>query len=247
MSGIHTSRARQEYAALPDASTRVPLTVIAPESPPRGGIVFLHEMREFHEPLLQLMHELADDGWLLAAPHLFHRQPEDRMDPVFGAELFNDAEAARGWLIDQEIEADSVGVIGFDSAGTAAAIVATQQPYGAAISIAPHGIERALGPGATPLLETVASLRTPWLGIFGEDDPQTPPDAVNALRNAALRAPVATLLVSYPGLAHRPDDGFGAWSWHDVDDVPDAEPTDTETAVTAAKQHMFEWLDSYLR
>ncbi|WP_333473410.1 hypothetical protein [Lolliginicoccus lacisalsi] len=71
---------------------------------------------------------------------------------------------------------------------------------------------------------------------------------MNALRNAALRAPVATLLVSYPGLAHRPDDGFGTWSWHEVDDVPEAaDPADTETAVTAAKQHMFEWLDSYLR
>ncbi|WP_333473409.1 dienelactone hydrolase family protein [Lolliginicoccus lacisalsi] len=161
MSGIHTSRARQEYAALPDASTRVPLTVIAPEARPRGGIVFLHEMRDFHEPLLQLMHELADEGWLIAAPHLFHRQPEDRIDPVFGAELFDDADAARDWLVDNDIHTDSVGIIGFDSAGTAAAMVATQRPYGAAISVAPHGIERALAPGATPLLETVHSLRTP--------------------------------------------------------------------------------------
>ncbi|GGC75150.1 hypothetical protein GCM10011410_30580 [Hoyosella rhizosphaerae] len=205
-------------------------------------------MRDFHEPLLQFMHELADDGWLVGAPHLFHRQPPDQYSPVFGQELFDDAEATRTWLSEHGVDADCVGIIGFDSAGTAAAHVATERAYGAAVSIAPHGIREPLTNDATPLLKVIPYLQTPWLGIFGEDDPKTPPDDVQELRNAALRAPVATLLVDYPGLAHRPDDGFGMESWHDVDDIDEfANEFSPDSSVTAAKQHIFEWFDSNLR
>lgn len=240
-------RVRQEDAALPGRKMqRVPLTIVEPEGRARGGIVLLHESRFFSLSLRQFMNELAEEGWMVVAPDLFHRQPESR-DPVFGDALFEDFDAAREWLVADGIYADCVGVLGFDSAGTAAALVGTDRPIGAAVSVAAHGIGAPVAAGVRPLMEAVRDLRVPWLGIFGDDDPLTPPSEVESLRDAAARASVATLVVTYPGLGHRPDEGFTTDGGRDVDDVPETMDGSPTVAAVAAKQHIFEWFDSNLR
>src|SRR5690606_4661064 len=55
------------------APVRVPLTVVEPEGHSRGGIVLLHESREFTGYLLEFMRTLSDEGWTVVAPDLFHR------------------------------------------------------------------------------------------------------------------------------------------------------------------------------
>ncbi|WP_041450763.1 dienelactone hydrolase family protein [Hoyosella subflava] len=249
MSGIRMVRVRQESAALPgSAKQRVPLTVVEPEGRARGGIVLLHETHSFSRSLFQFMEDLAEEGWAVTAPDLFHRQPQST-DPVFGDALFEDFAAAEGWLHGEGIRPDCVGVLGFDSAGTAAALVSTTQRIGAAVSIAAHGISEPVAAGTPPLVNAVRELRVPWLGIFGEDDPLTPPSEIELLRESAARANVATLIVTYPGLGHRPDEGFGFTSKgaDDVDDIPATGDGSPEVAAVAARQHIFEWFDSNLR
>ncbi|MGV9412358.1 dienelactone hydrolase family protein [Nocardia sp. NPDC003693] len=230
-------------------TTGVPLTVIEPDGYARGGIVVLHESREFTDPLLELMRSLADDGWTVIAPDLFHREePRAATDSansapingaypeqVFGADLFADFDACFEWLTGRGVFQDCVGVIGFDSAGTAAALVATNRRLGAAVSIAAPGIDVPLTPQAIALAAAAPGLKAPWLALFGADDPRTPPEEVDRLRDSAARADVATLVVTYPGLAHRPDHpGFD----------PAAREDDS---VLDAQARIFDWFDSHLR
>ncbi|MEU6580114.1 dienelactone hydrolase family protein [Nocardia sp. NPDC046763] len=229
MSGIY-----RDLAPVHDTTT-VPLTVLEPEGHARGGIVVLHESREFTEPLLELMRALADDGWTVLAPDLFHRPANGSTHPIFGEDLFADFDACFEWLTGHGVYRDCIGVLGFDSAGTAAALVATNRRIGAAVSVAAPGIETPLTPQAVALLAAAPAFQAPWLGLFGEDDPLTPPDQVDRLREAAAHADVATLVVTYPGLHHRPDHpGFDPAALDDV-------------SVLDAQTRIYEWFDSHLR
>ncbi|QLY31231.1 dienelactone hydrolase family protein [Nocardia huaxiensis] len=229
MSGIY-----RELAPVHDTTT-VPLVVIEPEGHTRGGIVVLHESREFTEPLLDLMRSLAEDGWTVLAPDLFHRANGVAPDKVFGADLYADFDACFDWLTGRGVFGDCIGVLGFDSAGTAAALVATNRRVGAAVSVAAQGIESALTPQALALAVAAPQLKAPWLALFGADDPHTPPEQVDRLRDAAAHADVATLVVTYPGLHHRPDHpGFDPAALDDIH-------------VVDAQTRIFDWFDSHLR
>ncbi|MCX4093825.1 dienelactone hydrolase family protein [Nocardia sp. alder85J] len=212
--------------------TRVPLTVVEPEGVGRGGIVVLHESREFAVPLLELMGSLAGDGWIVVAPHLFHRDPlaDSPPDSVFGQDLFDDFDAAFDWLTGRGVFPDCVGVLGFDTAGTAAFLVATNRPIGAAISVAAPGIAAPLTAEAPALVHAAPLLQAPWLGLYGADDPTIPADLVDELRDAAAGAAVATLVVTCAGRLHRADQ-------------PRFDSADPADAVT----RIFDWFDSHLR
>ncbi len=218
----------------------VPLTVVEPDGPTRGAIVVLHEARQFGEALLDLMAALAVDGWLTVAPHLFHREPEHIQGDVFGDNLFADVDATLDWLRCRDVPADTIGVLGFDAAGTAAMLVATSRPVGAAVSVAARGIVEALSVDAQALVDAAAFLQAPWLALYGEDDPETPPEHVNRLREATAKADVATLVVSYAGLQHRADEPPQIPEGRDDDDPSAA-------AIIDARTRIFDWFDGNLR
>ncbi len=133
------------------------------------------------------------------------------------------------------------GVLGFDDAGTAALLVATNRPVGAAVSVSAHGIVAAPLTDDTPaLVDAAPSLRAPWLGLYGEDDPRTPPEHVERLRDAVARSDAPTNIVSYVGLAHRADEP----------PVPEPSADDDDPLVVAildAQRRIFDWFDSNLR
>lgn len=214
--------------------TSVPITVVEPERVARGGIVVLHESREFSPQLLDLMRSLAVEGWIVVAPHLFDRIADDQVHEVFGDDLFDDFDAGFDWLTRRGVFADTIGVLGFDTAGTAAFLVATNRPIGAAVSVAAPGIAEPLADQCVALVEVGPSLQAPWLGLFGADDPATPPEDVDRLRDATSRANVASLTVTYPGLSHRADRPDSD------DDAVDAIRIDSQTRI-------FDWFDSNLR
>lgn len=224
----------------PQSRERVPLTAVEPDRPARGGIVLLHESRVFADALVELMRSLASEGWLVVAPHLFHREPAHSETQVFGRKLFDDFDASVDWLLARGVYADCIGVIGFDDAGTAAMLVATDRPVGAVVSVSAHGIVHALSEVARPLVEAAPALQAPWLGLYGADDPRTPPEHVELLRDAIARADVATNIVSYDGLAHRADEP----------PVPESGAPDDDPLVVAildARRRIFDWFDAHLR
>jgi carboxymethylenebutenolidase len=228
-------------ASLPGDGGRVPLTVIRPEGAVRGAIVLLHESRVFAPALLQFMDALAAERWLVVAPHLFHREPAHSDVEVFGDDLFADVDAAFEWIAGRGVSADTIGVVGFDDAGVAALVVATQRRIGAVVSVAARGIVTPVHPDAPALLSIVGSLQAPWLGLYGEDDPSTPPTDVEQLREVAARADAPTLVVGYPGLAHRPDEPPVEHATID----PESDPR--EAAIVDARRRIFDWFDAHMR
>ncbi|NEW38208.1 carboxymethylenebutenolidase [Nocardia cyriacigeorgica] len=218
----------------PAAHRQVPITVVEPEGNARGGIVLLHESGEFTGPLLELMRALAAEGWTVVAPNLFHRATDTPSTGVFGDELFEDFDACFDWLTRHGVFPDCIGALGFDTAGTAAFLVATNRPIGAAVSVAAPGIVSPLTGKAEALVQIAPSLQAPWLGLFGDTDPTTPPTEVEQLRDAAARASVASLVISYPGLLHRAD-------------KPGDDDEDERDDLVDAQTRIFDWFDSNLR
>ncbi|MGK8521511.1 dienelactone hydrolase family protein [Nocardia asteroides] len=223
-------RGSDQEEVRPTSGGQVPITVVEPEGNARGGIVLLHETSEFTGALRDLMNALAGEGWTVVAPKLFHRG-NGEPGGVFGDKLFEDFDACFDWLTRRGVFPDTIGVLGFDTAGTAAFLVATNRPIGAAVSVAAPGIVEPLTDQADALVRAAPHLQAPWLGLFGADDPATPPAQVDQLRDATARAAVASLVVTYPGLHHRADTP-GA------DD--DMEAVDSQTRI-------FDWFDSNLR
>lgn len=215
----------------PEAIDHVPITVIEPDGYARGGIVLLHESREFTGSLLKLMCALAGEGWLVVAPHLFHRATASSTG-VFGDELFEDFDACFDWLVHRGVFPDCVGVLGFDTAGTAAFLVATNRPIGAAVSVSAPGITAPLTEQAEALVSAAPRLQAPWLGLFGAE-PGISLEDIDQLRDATARAATASLVVSYPGLLHRADH-------------PGAEDDEAEEFIDS-QTRIFDWFDSHLR
>ncbi|MBM7458636.1 dienelactone hydrolase family protein [Rhodococcus coprophilus] len=187
------------------------------------------------------MESLADDSWLVVAPEPTRDAPEAASPEPFGELFYANADATFEWIREQGIAPDMIGVLGFDDAGTAALYVATERVVGAVVSVGSRGIVRPVKEGARPLVDVVRSLRAPWLGLYGDDDPETPPAEVDALREAAGRSDAPALVVSYEGLAHRPDEPP-----IETDSV-DPETDTSEAAILDARRRIFDWFDTHLR
>lgn len=189
-----------ERISLPDGG-ELRLTVAAPESTVRGGIVVAPEARGVTDAVWRLAAGLAGEGWLAVIPHLGH--PDGAGQPSgcgSGAERPTAAsvkagtDAAFGWLAQRGVAADRIGVMGFGLGGAVALIVATQRDLGAAVTVGGTGIVAPVVETLPALADVASSLRCPWLGIYGQDG-EVAEEEVHKLRDAAHSARVATDLV----------------------------------------------------
>lgn len=219
----------------------VMLTVVRPDTRPRGSIVLLHRSHAFSPVLLDFMGALADERWLVVAPDLHTRFGQSGATGMFGDALYADTDATLRWIATNGIAGDTVGILGFDAAGAAALYVAVERTVGAVVTVASPGIVRSVHSDAPALVDVVGSLRAPWLGLYGDDDPNTPPGDVASLRDAAGRSDAPTLVVSYAGLAHRPDEPPV------VRESADPDIDAGEAAIVDARLRIFDWFDSHLR
>lgn len=218
----------------------VPLTVAEPDGVARGGIVVLHEARGLTPVVLALLEALAAEGWLTVAPHLYHRVTSDAAVPdehlvaeLSGVTALADCDGAFAWLAARGTSADRIGVVGFDTGGTVALVVAASRSIGAAVSMSGGGIVAPLSVALPALVDAAPGLGCPWLGLYGEDDDTIPVEQVEALREAAASSDVATDVVVYPRTGHRVD-------------VADSAAADDEL-VADARERVLGWFDSHLR
>ena len=225
------TQTRTEVLPLADGS-QLRLTVDEPETAVRGGIVVLHESRGVTDSVRHLVSSLASEGWLVVAPHLYHRdgadevsgdEVADQVNRLTPASVLADSDAALGWLADRGVAADRIGVVGFDLGGAVAVKVATRRQVGAAVSVSAPGIVIPIADQLRPLVEAACELSCPWLGIYGGED-AVPFEEVAKLRDAAATAEVATDVVHYPA---------------PLDDDPEA--------AAEAWQRTLNWFDSHLR
>ncbi|MFF5991411.1 dienelactone hydrolase family protein [Prauserella flavalba] len=198
------------------------LTFAEPDGAVRGGLVVLHEAEGVTDTVRLLVSGLAGEGWLAVAPHIVAAGA-----PLTGQDVLAATDVTLAWLVERGVRADLIGVVGFDTGGTAALVVAASRKLGAAVSVGGHAVSTPASDELPPLVEIAGRLTSPWLGMYGDDGDVAGELAVERLQEAASAAKVATNVVRYPGASHRFD----------------ADPA----AAAEAWQRTLDWFDAYLR
>jgi carboxymethylenebutenolidase len=179
----------------------------------RGGVVVVQEAFGVNAHIEDVAGRFAAAGYRAVAPHLFHRTGDpvldyDDLEQIWphmkvlerggiGADL----DAAIAYLRDAGIDASSTGVVGFCMGGTVAFLAATRGDVGAAVTFYGGGVAEGRF-GLPPLVELAAELRSPWLGLYGDQDQGIPVDQVEALAAAVAEVEVETEIVRYEDAGH---------------------------------------------
>ncbi|MGB3411053.1 MAG: dienelactone hydrolase family protein [Microthrixaceae bacterium] len=199
---------RTENAVTPEG---VALTVAFGPGHPTGAIVVLHEIWGLTDAVIDLVARLAADGYIVAAPHLYHRMGsayvEDGTyrlarrahDALRAESIRSDLESAVAWC--RTRGADKVAVIGFSMGGTIALWAAAELDIDAAITFYGGGIAAERWPGVLSGIEAAETLRAPWLGIYGGRDRSTPARDIEAMRTV-LPKNGRSKIVTYPDAKH---------------------------------------------
>lgn len=219
---------RTEQVPVLDGS-ELRLTIAAPESVVRGGIVVFHEARGVTTVVQRLAEDLADEGWLALVPHLYHRdgagepggeaagdgdseQVRRQVGRLSADSLRLDVDAALRWLGAQGVSADRIGVVGYELGGTVALVIATQRDLGAAVTIDGVGVVEPVTAALPAMSQAASELRCPWLGLYSRNGPVTE-DEVRKLQAPVHSAAVATDLVQLCEGTPRFGTGSAAEAW----------------------------------
>ncbi len=210
--------------------------VAQPAGEPRGAVIVVQEAFGVNGHIEDVTRRLADAGYYAIAPDLFHRSGPgcvvDYGDFSKVMEYFKDLSGDESILTDIDGALDhlhgagfsdrSIGVVGFCFGGRVSFLVALRHALGAAVGFYGGGIVTGRFPQFPPLAADTAALRTPWLGLFGDQDASIPVDDVEQLRRALEATSVDTDVVRYAEAGHgfhcdqradyRPDDAKDAWT-----------------------------------
>ncbi len=216
-----------------------------PDGDARGAIVVIQEAFGVNDHIKSVTRRAADAGYHAVAPAMFHRAGGGTADytdfaaviPLFEGVsddgILEDVDAAIGHLRSAGFADDRIGIVGFCFGGRVTFLVAARRALGASVGFYGGGIVSKGHLPFEPLVDEVPTMRTPWLGLFGDEDASIPIDDVEALRAALANAPVDAEVVRYEGAQH----GFHC----DVrEDHYDAD------AAADAWQRALAWFDAHL-
>ena len=223
----------------------MPVYEALPDGPARGAVIVIQEAFGVNHHIEDVTRRLAAAGYHAVAPHVFHRTGA----PAFGyddfsmvvehimalgdAELMDDVEAVVSYLRAAGWTERQMGIVGFCMGGRVTFLAASHLALGAGVGFYGGGVVHARTEGMPSLLPLIPSMRTPWLGLFGDADTGIPIEDVERLRDELnAGADVDTAIVRYPGAEH----GFHC----------DARPSYNEAAATDGWARTLEWLDGHL-
>lgn len=179
----------------------------------KGAVIVIQEAFGITDHIKSICHRLAFLGYYAVAPHLFHRTGDpviayDKMQEVMPhisklnrEDIESDLKTTMGHLALAGFTGKQVGIIGFCMGGSIAFHAGAEWALGAAVTFYGGGIEQSRF-GLPAMAERAPSLKTPWLGEFGDLDQSIPVAEVKALRSAAAKAVVATEVDRYPEADH---------------------------------------------
>jgi carboxymethylenebutenolidase len=184
-----------------------------PEGTPKGAVIVIQEAFGMTDHIKDVANRFAAEGYLAVAPHLFHRTG----DPLIGYDKMQDVVPHIMKLNREDIDADlkatldylagagfsgkQVAIIGFCMGGTIAFHAGAEYALGAAVTFYGGGIAQGRF-GLPAMAETAPSLKTAWIGNFGDADQSIPVAEVEQLREAAAKAGVDTEVNRYPEADH---------------------------------------------
>lgn len=186
-----------------------------PDGAARGAVIVVQEAFGVNAHIRDVTGRLAAAGYHAVAPAYFHRAGggavEDYTDfsaifPLFEGlsddGILVDTAATLDHLRATGFSDDRIGIVGFCFGGRVTFLTALHWALGAGVGFYGGGIATK---GVLPfpaLVDRAASLQTPWLGLFGDEDASIPVADVEHLREALTAAPVDAEVVRYPGAAH---------------------------------------------
>jgi carboxymethylenebutenolidase len=187
----------------------------APDGTPKGAVIVIMEAFGVNDHIEDVTRRAAAAGYHSVAPDLFHRSGGGTASyDDFGTvmELFKgvtddgilvDVDAAIAHLRGAGFDDRSIGIVGFCFGGRVAFLVAARRSIGASVTFYGGGIVGKSPLGFDALVDEGATLKTPWLGLFGDLDKGIPPEDVEQLRGVVDTAnPVPHDIVRYAGADH---------------------------------------------
>jgi carboxymethylenebutenolidase len=173
------------------------------------GVVVVQEAFGVTPHILDVVSRFEAEGYAAVAPDLYHGRvfahdaSFDVIRPVMssltGDGILRDVDDAVSSL---GLPPSHVAVVGFCMGGTVAMYAGAMRELGAAVSFYGGGVTESRWPGVPPLVELAPGLRSPWLGLYGDQDKGIPVEQVEALRRAAALAPVPTRMERFADAGH---------------------------------------------
>ena len=223
-----------EMLMLPTPDGSMDVYEAFPDGEPKGAVIVIQEAFGVNDHIQDVTRRVAAAGYVGVAPALFHRAgggtaPYDdfsKVMPLFEGVsdegILADVDATVSHLEAQGFAPSRIGIVGFCFGGRVSFLVAARRKIGAAVGFYGGGIVTGRFPQFPPLLGDAASLQTPWLGLFGDQDEAIPVADVEQLQRALADSPVPAEIVRYPEAGHGfhcdqrasyvPADAKDAWS-----------------------------------
>ena len=223
--------------------TDTPIFEAAEQGVPKGAVVVIQEAFGVNDHIKDVAQRFAAEGYCAVVPHLFHREgdpiiPYEDMESAMGhvrkltlQGIADDLGVAYAHLHDDGIDDARIAVVGFCMGGNVAFLQAHDHRLGAAVTFYGGGIAEGRF-GAPALKDLAPEIKTPWLGLYGDQDKGIPVEQVEQLREAVGKAPVETEIVRYPDAGH----GFHC----------DARAAYHEPSARDAWSRTLAWLDEHL-
>ena len=184
---------------------------------PYPGVVLLHHVPGWDEFYREFARRFAQHGFIAICPNLFEAWGPGTPDEVAAKaradgsvsddSVVGDAQAALNWVKAQPASNGKVGVIGSCSAGRHALLAAARVDgfsavvdlWGAGVVVTP---DRLTEKQPVAVLDLVPNINMPILGLFGNDDMNPNPDAVNTLEAKLKESGKTYMFYRYDGAGH---------------------------------------------
>jgi carboxymethylenebutenolidase len=190
----------------------MPMRVSVPDgSGPFPALVVIQHQGGVDNFVQNLTERLAADGFVAAAPALYHRDgpdyPDDaktRSSRLRDKNVINDVNATVSFLQRQNnIDGQRMGIIGLCMGGRVVYLMAASNPaFKAAVIYYGGNIFRPWGRDIPSPFERTAEIRCPLLGHFGEDDKNPSPEDMRRLEAELKKFAKVHEFYSYPDSGH---------------------------------------------
>ena len=209
-SGIH-----EERVETPGDDRAIPGFFARPEGDPVPSVLLIPDIWGANPFYHDVARRLAGEGFAVLLPDLFVRQdplPEQSRPAVIArkatldeTKTLTDIAGALTWLRGHPATTSAIGTVGFCMGGTLVMLAAAREPLPEA-SVAFYGFPvRQTGPLApiNPLTEAEqGAIRSPLLGLWGDQDHGVGMDNVAAYDTLLTRQGAEHEFEVYPGLPH---------------------------------------------
>ena len=201
----------QKVATVDVAGSSMEITMEIPENAtaPFPALVLCHHREGVDEFTIDAAKKLASVGYLTAVPNFYHRRPRDEewqasRKTMQDVQVVDDLKAAKNFLQElPDVDAERIGIIGHCMGGRTAFIGAAALPkLKAAVILYGGHLFKIEGKGSLPPIEYVKNIRTPILGLYGDEDHVIPLEEIRRVMAVLDRENIRSQFHIYRGAGH---------------------------------------------